>query len=113
MSRCYIFFVDVVYLWPIFMVVFIYLNLIHFNWCISYIFLLSLDKALHFPNKGVDDFVNISGMPSLLFLTVCLWMNSRDIQGTPFNYATGEGNRKELLIDFKKKFRLFVGNTKR
>ena len=77
-------------------------------------FHVTLEKALHFPNKGEDDFVEISGMRSLKAFTVCLWMSSSDTQGTPFNYATtvsDSGN--ELVIEFREHFSLVIDGQHR
>jgi len=77
-------------------------------------FHVTLEKALHFPNKGEDDFVEISGMRSLKAFTVCLWMSSSDTQGTPFSYATsGSNHGNELLIDFHGRFRLSIDGIER
>ncbi len=74
--------------------------------------LLNSDKALHFPNKGVNDFVRISNMRSLTAVTVCLWMSSSDIQGSPFSYAVS-GQDNELLIFYNENFELHIGGEKR
>lgn len=78
----------------------------------AFLFLLTLDKALHFRNKGVDDFVRISGMRSLTAFTVCLWMSSSDSQGSPFSYAVS-GQNNELLIYYNKYFELNIGGESR
>lgn len=69
------------------------------------------DYALHFPNSGVNDFVNIWGMPSLAEYTVCLWMQSKDAVIAPFSYAVS-GSDNELLIDHVNNFQFHV-NGKR
>ena len=75
-------------------------------------FLVTLDKVLHFPNKGVDDVVKITDMRKLTDFTVCLWMSSSDIQGSPFSYAvSGEDN--ELLIFYDRYLEFYIGGTKR
>lgn len=57
------------------------------------------DYALHFPNKGTSDYVNIWGMPSLTQFTVCLWVRTNaTTDGTPFSYAVpGEHNEIAIL----------------
>ena len=80
----------------------------------SFLFLLTLDYAFHFPDKGVDDVVKISGMHSLTDFTVCLWMSSSNTQGTLLSYAVSDsvyGN--ELVIDYNRYFRLIIDNTNR
>lgn len=49
-------------------------------------FIATLEKALYFPNKGVDDYVRIPDMPRLTAFTVCLWVSSTDNRGTVFSY---------------------------
>ncbi|KAL9966822.1 hypothetical protein ACROYT_G024946 [Oculina patagonica] len=44
--------------------------------------------ALYFREKGVTDYSNIWGMPSMTEFTVCFWMKSTETKGTPFSYAT-------------------------
>lgn len=61
--------------------------------------LVTIDKAFHFPKKGVNDAVVISGMKSLTDITVCLWMNSSDAQGSLVSYAVSDQDN-ELLIDY-------------
>ena len=62
------------------------------------------DYALHFPTKGVSDFVNIWGMPSLTQFTVCLWMKSNDTsnRGTPFSYAVPGWDNEIIIYNYKK-----------
>lgn len=68
----------------------------------------------HFPNKGVDDVVKISGIRSLTVFTVCLWMSSSNSQGTLFSYAvSGEGRDNELVIDYNRYLRLLIDNEVR
>ena len=72
------------------------------------------DNVFHFPEKGVTDFVKISGMPSLTAFTVCLWMSSSNGQGTLFSYAvSGEGRDNELLIEYNRYLRLLIDNVER
>ena len=80
----------------------------------SFTILHTLDYALHFPDKGVSDFVKISGMRSLTAFTVCLWMSSGNRKGTLFSYAvSGQGNDNELVIDYNGNLRLLIDNTNR
>lgn len=74
----------------------------------------ALDYAFHFPNKGVEDYVLISGMPSdLTAFTVCLWMKSSNSKGTLLSYAVaGQGNHNELLIEYDRKFDFLIGATR-
>ena len=79
----------------------------------SSIFHITSDKALHFPNKGVDDFVTISGMTgmSLTAFTVCLWMSSSNTEGTLFSYAvSGQSRDNELVIYYNRNFMLTIDN---
>lgn len=68
---------------------------------------ISSDSALHFPDKGVTDFVMMSGMESLTAFTVCLWMNSSSIRGTPLSYAVDD-QFNELVIEYNRNFRLLI-----
>lgn len=75
--------------------------------------LVALDYAAHFPDKGVRDFVKLSGMRnSLTQFTVCLWMSSSSSQGSPFSYAVS-GQENELLIFYNGNVVLFIGGEKR
>jgi len=69
------------------------------------------DYALDFPVKGVSDFVNIWGMPSLTQFTVCLWMTSSDTtnNGALFSYAV-PGTHNELLIFNYRNFRIYIND---
>lgn len=73
---------------------------------------MSPENELHFPNKGVDDFVQISGMTRLSEFTVCLWMNSSSSQGTPLSYAV-PGKDKELLIEYESYLKLTINQESR
>ena len=78
------------------------------------VFHISPDNAFHFPKKGINDVVKISGMRSLTAFTVCLWMNSSNTQGTLLSYAvSGQGNDNELVIDYNGNLRLLIDNTNR
>ncbi|KAL9965280.1 hypothetical protein ACROYT_G029055 [Oculina patagonica] len=71
------------------------------------------DYALHFPNKGVTDYVNIWGMRSLTKFTVCFWLKSSGRNGgTPFSYAV-PGRDNEILFLGYGKFPLWIGNQYR
>jgi len=78
-------------------------------------FLLNLDYAFNFPEKGVNDVVKISGMRSLTAFTVCLWMSSSSTQGTLVSYAVGEGNGNdnELIIEYNRYFDFLIGGTQK
>ncbi len=71
-----------------------------------------LDYALYFRNKGVSEYSNIWGMPSLTEFTVCLWMKSTAQPGSPFSYAV-PAHDNELLLYYDPNFSLWVGNAKR
>lgn len=73
-----------------------------------------LDYAFHFPEKGVNDVVKISGMRSLEDFTVCLWMSSsnRDTEGALLSYAVS-GTDNELLIKYNRYFEFHIGGEKR
>lgn len=74
---------------------------------------ISSDNAFHFPNKGVTDFVGVSGTTQeLTAFTVCFWMNSNNTQGTPFSYATRD-EIDELVIDYNGHFRLTINSEVR
>ncbi len=75
-------------------------------------FLFTSDYALNFREKGIDDVVKISGMPSLTDFTVCLWMSSSDNEGSPLSYAVS-GQDNELAIFFKKYLQLIIGGAVR
>ncbi|KAL9983773.1 hypothetical protein ACROYT_G005997 [Oculina patagonica] len=70
------------------------------------------NKAFHFPNKGVNNAVVISGMKSLTKITVCLWMNSRGSQGSLVSYAV-PGQDNEVLFDYSTHFELDIGGESR
>lgn len=71
------------------------------------------DYAFEFPNKNVDDFVHVWGMPCLKQFTVCFWMKSSDSSGgTPFSYAV-PGADKELIVTNYNNFTVWVGDDKR
>ena len=59
------------------------------------------DYALHFPTKGVSDYVDIWGMPSLTQFTVCLWMkkNGTSSYGTMFYYGAPD-QRTEIRFGY-------------
>jgi len=65
--------------------------------------------AILFLRKGISDYVNTSGMPSLKAVTVCLWMKTADKgnEGTLLSYAV-PGNANELLLVDYRNFALFV-----
>ena len=67
------------------------------------------DYALEFPTAGVNNYVNIWGMPSLTEWTVCFWMKSSDstTRGTAFSYAVS-GMDNELLILNYENFHIHV-----
>ena len=76
------------------------------------LFCVTLDYAFHFPNKGVEDVVEISQMRSLTAFTVCLWMNSSNPKGTLVSYAVSN-SENELLIDYDTHFEVQIGGTPR
>ena len=72
----------------------------------------NLEYTFHFPKKGVEDVVKISGMRSLTAFTVCVWMSSSDSQGTLFSYAVGNSDN-ELLIEYNRYLDFLIGGTQR
>ena len=70
------------------------------------------DYAFHFPDKGVNDVVKISGMRSLTAFTACFWINSSSTQGTPLSYAVSNSDN-ELLIEYDGNFDFLIGGTQR
>ena len=76
------------------------------------IILKNSDYAFHFPDKGVNDVVKISGMRSLTAFTVCMWMSSSDNEGSPFGYAVSS-EYNELLIYYERYFQLVIGGEER
>ena len=76
------------------------------------LFCATLDYALHFPNKEVEDVVIISQMRSLTAFTVCLWMSSSNNKGTLVSYAVSN-SENELLIDYDKHFEVQIDGTPR
>ncbi|XP_078353573.1 uncharacterized protein LOC144638230 [Oculina patagonica] len=74
--------------------------------------MVEVDYAFHFPDKGVNDAVKISGMPGLEDFTVCLWMKSSNTQGTLVSYAVS-GQDNELIIEYNKYFDFLIGGTER
>ncbi|XP_078359510.1 uncharacterized protein LOC144643983 [Oculina patagonica] len=70
----------------------------------------SKDYAFSFPDKGVNDFVKVSGMPILTEFTMCLWMSSSERRGSPFSYAVPDEDN-ELLLYYDKYFRLYIGGV--
>ncbi|KAL9981035.1 hypothetical protein ACROYT_G009691, partial [Oculina patagonica] len=71
-----------------------------------------IDNALNFPNKGVSDVVDLSGMRSLTAFTVCLWMNSSNSQGSLFSYAVSS-QANEILISYNTYFALSIDGESR
>ena len=68
-------------------------------------FVLSLstliDYDLHFPNKGVEHGLFLTDMQSLGDkFTLCLWMQSTELQGSLFSYALSDTKSNEVLLDF-------------
>ncbi|KAL9984499.1 hypothetical protein ACROYT_G006799 [Oculina patagonica] len=58
------------------------------------------------------DMCSIMQIKLVVVVTICLWMNSSDSQGTPLSYAvSSEAN--ELLIFYDGYFQLYIGGTKR
>lgn len=78
-----------------------------------YSFFGTLDYAFHFPDQGVTDVVQISGMRSLTVFTVCFWMSSSNTQGTLFSYAVSNDDDNELLIEYNGHFKLVIANERR
>ena len=73
----------------------------------------STDYALEFPNKDVNDYVHIWGMPNLTEFTVCFWMKSSDSNhGTPFSYAVPQESNELLIIGYDS-FNVRIGGTLR
>ncbi len=75
-------------------------------------FFSSSDHALNFPDKGVNDVVDLSGMRSLTAFTVCLWMNSSNSQGSLFSYAVPRQDN-EILIFYNIYFELTINGESR
>ena len=76
------------------------------------------DYALYFATRGVTDYTQIWGMPSLSQFTVCEWIKSTDSnkKGILFSYAvSGNWNTfNELLIIYNyNRLRLFVKGERR
>ena len=75
-------------------------------------FSVNLEHTFHFPNKGVDDVVKVSGMRGLTALTVCLWMSPSNTQGTLVSYAVSS-NDNELIIEYDRYFDFLIAGTQR
>ncbi|XP_068696180.1 neuronal pentraxin-1-like isoform X2 [Montipora foliosa] len=67
--------------------------------------------ALEFPRKGVQDYMQLWGMPDMDKFTVCFWLKTTQYQGTPFSYAISSSADNELLIDSPGNFNLIIGHT--
>ena len=81
--------------------------------CMSVLFFsVSLDYAFHFPEKGVNDVVKVSGMRSLTDFTVCLWMSSSNAVGTLLSYAISSQDN-ELLFEYDGSFDFLIGGTQK
>ncbi|XP_068679818.1 neuronal pentraxin-2-like [Montipora foliosa] len=82
--------------------------------CAAHVAGYSLNNyALQFSSIGVNDYVNIWGMPSLSRFTVCLWMRSSSLNdGTPFSYAVNGQHNELLLFDYGS-FSLYIGGEGR
>ena len=64
-----------------------------------------------FPGKGVSDYANILGMPSLKQFSICFWMWSDDPSpGTPFSYAKGKVDDELVLYNYGN-FELKINGT--
>lgn len=73
----------------------------------------SSDFAFYFPTKGVNDYVNIWGMPSLKQFTLCFWMKSRaGNDGTVLSYAV-PGQHNELLFFDHTNINMYIGGQGR
>ena len=75
-------------------------------------FVIILDHAFNFPEKGVNDVVKLSNMRGLTAFTVCLWMSSSNARGTPLSYAVSRQDN-ELVIDYNRYFRITIDNSNR
>lgn len=71
------------------------------------------DYAFHFPNKGTTDYAMIREMPSMTQFTVCFWMKSNAVKGTPFSYAISNTYDNELLLVYSTDFFLTIHNNER
>ncbi|XP_073256623.1 neuronal pentraxin-2-like [Porites lutea] len=71
------------------------------------------DFAFYFPTKGVNDYVNIWGMPSLKQFTLCFWMkSSAGNDGTVLSYAV-PGQHNELLFFDHTNINMYIGGQGR
>ena len=75
-------------------------------------YLIADNYSLLFPSRGTNDYVIISGIPSLEAVTVCLWINTTDNnnKGTPLSYAV-QGQHNELFLYNYNNFQLCVGGS--
>ncbi|XP_078377586.1 neuronal pentraxin-1-like [Oculina patagonica] len=70
------------------------------------------DYALYFREKGVTDYSNIWGMPSLTEFTVCFWMKSTD-PGAPFSYAAAAHANELMLYCHPTHFAFLIHGSKK
>ena len=55
----------------------------------------------------------IREMPSMTQFTVCFWMKSNAVKGTPFSYAISNTYNNELLLDYSTDFVLTIHSDAR
>ncbi|XP_074609072.1 female protein-like [Acropora palmata] len=67
--------------------------------------------TLEFPEKGVNDYMQIWGMPNLKSFTVCFWVKTSQHYGTPFSYAVSSSANNELLIETPGSFKMIIGHN--
>ncbi|XP_068761564.1 neuronal pentraxin-2-like [Montipora capricornis] len=67
--------------------------------------------TLEFPKKGVNDYVQLWGMPSMKKFTVCFWVKTSQFYGTPFSYAASSSAHNELLIDTPGRLTMVLGHN--
>ena len=75
------------------------------------LFVFLAGYTLEFPEKGVNDYMQIWGMPNLKSFTVCFWVKTSQHYGTPFSYAVSSSANNELLIETPGSFKMIIGHN--
>lgn len=67
--------------------------------------------SLEFPEKGVNDYMQLWGLPNMKSFTVCFWVKTSQHYGTPFSYAVSSSANNELLIETPGSFKMIIGHN--
>ena len=79
--------------------------------CVCLFLFFLAGYTLEFPEKGVNDYVQVWGMPNMKNFTVCFWVKTSEHYGTPFSYAVSSRANNELLIETPGSFNMIIGHN--